>query len=407
MQYLLTTLIELLNPNNTLSFNRFLAHGIGLVETIVYAALIGKQTYYCENGMLYEDGWFYSTIYDLQESTTLGEKAQRTAIKHLVGHGLIECEKKGMPAKRFFRIIDDNEKVLELVECGRKISESIMEKSRENSPETVITGQKNSPQPVEKSESDGGKNIENDVKSSYRPSAATSDRPGQTESKANITQRNKKIDDRSINQSAENENFENPQAVENVESVGVIETVESQYSPESFAQVLDDIGIDWYDFTANEPLSEDSLCELDEGLRKTRKCKIPYYLKQSPKAVEMALKYIFAFSYYATPEYPEHAEFCRSVIDCLGEMITADSHKIAGEKVMYYQVIDRLNDVVRSYSLPDWLNSFKDKWNKILRQTSIANPRRYMKSCIWNWLRDWKIEEYNDLNSFDDFTGGY
>ncbi len=210
MQYLLTTLIELLNPNNTLSFNRFLAHGIGLVETIVYAALIGKQTYYCENGMLYEDGWFYSTIYDLQESTTLGEKAQRTAIKHLVGHGLIECEKKGMPAKRFFRIIDDNEKVLELVECGRKISESIMEKSRENSPETVITGQKNIPQPVEKSESDGGKNIENNVKSSYRPSAATSDRPGQTESKANITQRNKKIDDRSINQSAENENFENP-----------------------------------------------------------------------------------------------------------------------------------------------------------------------------------------------------
>ena len=107
--YQLTAIIELLNPDNTISAHRMLAHSIGMTETIIYSSLISKQTYYSRNGMLFEDGWFYSTIYDLQESTTFGAKAQKAEIKHLISHGLIECEYKGMPAKRYFRIINDTE----------------------------------------------------------------------------------------------------------------------------------------------------------------------------------------------------------------------------------------------------------------------------------------------------------
>lgn len=119
-QYMLTAIIELLNPNNTISAHRMLAHSMGMTETIIYTALIAKQTYYNSKGMLMEGGWFYSTINDLWESTTFGIKAQRTAISHLIAHGLIECETKGMPAKRYFRVLENTDKVMELIEAGTK-----------------------------------------------------------------------------------------------------------------------------------------------------------------------------------------------------------------------------------------------------------------------------------------------
>ena len=66
-----------LNPDNTISFNRPLAHAIGLSETIIYGALVAKWYYYSEREMLDDDGWFYSTVPDLQESTSLSEKQQK------------------------------------------------------------------------------------------------------------------------------------------------------------------------------------------------------------------------------------------------------------------------------------------------------------------------------------------
>ena len=60
----MNSIYQLLNPDNTLSVNRLLAHSIGLVETIAYGALVAKWYYYSEHEMLDEDGWFYSTVPD-------------------------------------------------------------------------------------------------------------------------------------------------------------------------------------------------------------------------------------------------------------------------------------------------------------------------------------------------------
>ena len=43
-KYNLLAIIQLLNPDNTISAHRMLAHAIGMTETIIYAALISKQT---------------------------------------------------------------------------------------------------------------------------------------------------------------------------------------------------------------------------------------------------------------------------------------------------------------------------------------------------------------------------
>lgn len=55
-KYSLSAIIQLLNPDNTISAHRMLAHAVGITETIIYAALISKQTYYLQNNMLREGG---------------------------------------------------------------------------------------------------------------------------------------------------------------------------------------------------------------------------------------------------------------------------------------------------------------------------------------------------------------
>lgn len=117
-------LLQLLNPENTVSLNRPLAHAIGLYETLVFSALISKYTYY-ETRNRVNNGWFFSTVADLQESTTIGEKAQKTAIKHLEDLQLIEYKLMGMPAKRYFRIIADVEKLDQLICTGTEISKKL------------------------------------------------------------------------------------------------------------------------------------------------------------------------------------------------------------------------------------------------------------------------------------------
>ena len=51
-----------------------------------------------------ENGWFFSTIENVEYNTTLTAYQQREAIKNLVKMGLIECEKRGLPARRWFKI---------------------------------------------------------------------------------------------------------------------------------------------------------------------------------------------------------------------------------------------------------------------------------------------------------------
>ena len=62
--------------------------------------------YYLQHDMLKEGGWFYSTIADLQESTSLTRRQQERGIDTLVRAELIETSVKGLPARRYFRIIE-------------------------------------------------------------------------------------------------------------------------------------------------------------------------------------------------------------------------------------------------------------------------------------------------------------
>ena len=113
-----------------MSFNRLFAHSIGMTETVIYFSLISKCKYWESKGQLIDDGWFYSTIYDLQESTTFSKYQQKKAIDNLVGLGLVKCESKGIPAKRCFKIMENPELLCSIVENGKKISDELKAKSK-------------------------------------------------------------------------------------------------------------------------------------------------------------------------------------------------------------------------------------------------------------------------------------
>jgi len=98
--------LNLFNSGNSISVNRPLAHALGVNAAILYGALLGKHLYYLQHDMLKEDGWFYSTIADLQESTSLTRRQQERGIDTLVRAELIETSVKGLPARRYFRIIE-------------------------------------------------------------------------------------------------------------------------------------------------------------------------------------------------------------------------------------------------------------------------------------------------------------
>lgn len=114
-------IFKLLNPDNTVTINRPLAHALGANEAIIYAALIAKQAYYKQRELLDDDGYFYSTIADLQESTGLSRYQQEGAIKNLIDVNLIECCKKGIPARRFFRVNNDADLLRTILQKGEEI----------------------------------------------------------------------------------------------------------------------------------------------------------------------------------------------------------------------------------------------------------------------------------------------
>ncbi|MBQ3566827.1 MAG: hypothetical protein IJA12_06585 [Oscillospiraceae bacterium] len=128
----LANFYQQLNPDNTMSFNRLLAHAVGVTETIIFYTLIGKYYYYSNNQMVEEDGWFYVTVPDLHESTSFNEKAQRKAIKHLADLGFIQATVKGLPPKRYFKINNNLDLLQEYLVKGKEICDDIKIKALED-----------------------------------------------------------------------------------------------------------------------------------------------------------------------------------------------------------------------------------------------------------------------------------
>ena len=110
------SIASLLNFNNYQTYNRKIAHLLGINAAIVLAELISRFEYFYENGQCLQHGtnWiFFETHEKLYERTSLNRKAQDNAINILIEKGLIVKFVKGIPPKRYFLI--NFEAIIELI----------------------------------------------------------------------------------------------------------------------------------------------------------------------------------------------------------------------------------------------------------------------------------------------------
>lgn len=96
---------NILIPDRPIAFNRDFVR-LGLK---VNGALFLSQCIYWSKRTKDPQGWFYKTVCDWEEETGLTEHEQKTVKNVLLELGIVDIEKRGIPARNFFKV---NESVL-------------------------------------------------------------------------------------------------------------------------------------------------------------------------------------------------------------------------------------------------------------------------------------------------------
>lgn len=132
-------ILDLLRSNGSIVVNKNLVHAIGIDAAILYSELISKQDYFKDRGQLTDDGFFFNTVDNIKLDTGLGEKPQRAAIKKLESLGLIRTDKRGLPAKRYFKVIQDEKNITRILLAGKELKMSMEnELNRKNEQKKAI-----------------------------------------------------------------------------------------------------------------------------------------------------------------------------------------------------------------------------------------------------------------------------
>ena len=101
-------ILSLLAQDSYFIVNKDLAKVIGINEAIILGELASEYTYYLKNDKLTEDGYFYSTVKNIEDNTTIKRDKQRKILNHLQDLDLIDIKFKETPAKRFIKLNKNN-----------------------------------------------------------------------------------------------------------------------------------------------------------------------------------------------------------------------------------------------------------------------------------------------------------
>ena len=100
------SVLEFIASSNYIVLNKQLIKEIGIEESLLLGELASEYDYWQKRDELV-DGYFYSTIENVEENTTLNSYKQRKALKNLQEKNLIDVKLKGMPAKRYIKILEE------------------------------------------------------------------------------------------------------------------------------------------------------------------------------------------------------------------------------------------------------------------------------------------------------------
>lgn len=104
----------LLKSGGSIIVNKNLTRNIGLDAAILYSEICSKYKYFSQRKELDKDGYFFNTVENMSRDTSLSDHRQREAIKKLKELGLIFYQKRGMPARRYFKVNIDYDLIARL-----------------------------------------------------------------------------------------------------------------------------------------------------------------------------------------------------------------------------------------------------------------------------------------------------
>ena len=104
-------ILQLISTSNFITVNKDLIKELGLEEAILLGELASEYDYWNNKNEI-ENGYFYSTIENIEEKTTLTAYKQRKCLEYLRFRGIIDIQIRGIPAKRYIKI--NEEKVIEI-----------------------------------------------------------------------------------------------------------------------------------------------------------------------------------------------------------------------------------------------------------------------------------------------------
>lgn len=109
----------LLSSKHWLPFSKPIAKALGSADASIFLSEICNLITYHEP----PDGWVFATYESIEAETTLSRRSQERAVEALIDVGLIETRKRGMPARRYFRLAPDfNNKLNALfVRCDKQV----------------------------------------------------------------------------------------------------------------------------------------------------------------------------------------------------------------------------------------------------------------------------------------------
>lgn len=137
-------ILSLISNNGFIVLNKGLIKILGINATIMLGELASEYEYWKEREEL-ENDYFYSTIENVENNTSLTKYQQSQAINKLLELDLIDVKIKGIPAKRYIKIneqqvvkILDNKKSKNLTTRSKKTEQLEVKKLDGNNNKEII-----------------------------------------------------------------------------------------------------------------------------------------------------------------------------------------------------------------------------------------------------------------------------
>lgn len=96
-------IINFLSSDNYIALNRDIIKLFGLNGAVLLCELCSEYRYWESRDEL-KDGYFYSTIENIEDKTSLTRFQQDKSLKKLKEQGIVDIVIKGMPAKRYIKL---------------------------------------------------------------------------------------------------------------------------------------------------------------------------------------------------------------------------------------------------------------------------------------------------------------